>query len=167
MAILALVPETTESVIFCSSEDSFSGDLGAGDEGREFSSGKSTLGRMANLRQCYSDKSLSTGASELLLSSWRHKNSQSCYSLCRKWISWCTERNSDLISGPVTEVVNFQHPLVSRLLKGAFRSRPHLLRYTGTWDVSKVLFLLAQQDISDSCSLKVLSLRTTMLLALT
>ena len=58
-------------------------------------------------------------------------------------------------------------PFGVKALKRAFHSRPPLPRYTGTWDVSKVLSLLAQQDISDPCSLKVLSMRTAMLLALT
>ena len=60
-----------------------------------------------------------------------------------------------------------QHPLVSRVLKGAFHSRPPLPRYSETWDVTKVLALLGAQDVNDRSSLKILSLRTVMLLALT
>ena len=156
---------------------------------------------MAYLRQRYSSQNLSKQASDLLLSSWRQKSSQSYDSLCKRWISWCSERNSDPVSGPVEEVVNFlaqlyeegyqyrslnayrsaiasmhmhieevsigQHRLVSHLLKGAFHSRPPLPRYKETWDVSKVLTLLAGQNVSDECSLKMLSQRTAMLLALT
>ena len=155
---------------------------------------------LAYLRQHYLSQNLSKEASDLLFS-WRHKSSQSYDSLCKKWISWCTERGSDPVSGPIEEVVNFlahlyekgyqyrslnayrsaiasmhtqidgasigQHPLVSRLLKGAFHSRPPLPRYTETWEVSKVLALLSGQDVSHKSPLKILSQRTAMLLALT
>ena len=61
-----------------------------------------------------------------------------------------------------------QHPLVSRLLKGVFHSRPPLPRYSGTWDVAKVLSHLKGHNLEDSnLSLKCLTLRTVMLLALT
>ena len=57
--------------------------------------------------------------------------------------------------------------MVSRLLKGAFHSRPPLPRYTEKWEVSKVLALLSGQDVSHKSPLKVLTHRTVMLLALT
>ena len=162
--------------------------------------GETTPSRVAYLRKQYENKNLSKRASDLLLSSWRHKSAQSYDSLCKRWISWCSERNSDPVSGPVEEVVNFlahlfeegyqyrslnayrsaiasmhtqvdgtsigQHPFVSRVLKGAFNSRPPLPRYRDTWDVSKVLSLLRGQEINSRSSLKLLAQRTTMLLAL-
>ena len=60
-----------------------------------------------------------------------------------------------------------QHPLVSRLMKGAFQSRPPLPRYSATWDISMVLAYLDSQPLDDNISLKLLTLRTVMLLALT
>ena len=39
-----------------------------------------------------------------------------------------------------------QHPLVSRLMKGAFHARPPLPRYVGTWDVATVLTHLKRHD---------------------
>ena len=60
-----------------------------------------------------------------------------------------------------------QHPLVSQLLKRAFHSHLPLPRYKETWDVSKVLTLMAGQKISDEWSSKMLSQCTAMLLALT
>jgi hypothetical protein len=59
-----------------------------------------------------------------------------------------------------------QHPLVSRLLRGAFQSRPPLPRYTETWDVARVLAYTEGQEINEGIPLKLLTLRTTMLLAL-
>ena len=159
-----------------------------------------STGRVAYLRQHYVNQKLSGEASDLLLSSWRQKSAQSYDSLCKKWISWCSERNSDPVSGPVEDVVNFlahlhtqgyqyrslnsytsaiaslhtpidgvsigQHPLVSRLLKVAFQTRPPLPRYTETWDVAVVLSYLDSQSVDENLSLKLLSNRTVMLLAL-
>ena len=56
-----------------------------------------------------------------------------------------------------------QHPLVTRLLKGAFQTRPPMPRY---WDVSMVLSYLDNQSVDETLSLKLLSQRTLMLLAL-
>ena len=59
------------------------------------------------LRGRYRECQLSEEASELLLASWREKSSKSYDSLFRKWLSWYNERNSDPVSGPIGEVVNF------------------------------------------------------------
>ena len=160
-----------------------------------------TSSRVAYLRQHYSGQKLSTEATDLLLSSWRSKTSQSYDSLCKKWIGWCSEWHYDPVSGPIEDVVNFlahlhemgyqyrslnayrsaiasmhapiegvsigQHPLVSRLLKGAFQTRPPLPRYQGTWDVSTVLRHIGGHQLDQGLTLKLLSLRTVMLLALT
>ena len=60
-----------------------------------------------------------------------------------------------------------QHPLVSRLLKGAFNQRPPKPRYEVTWDVTKVLNYLDSLGESDSLSLQVLTWKWAMILALT
>ena len=60
-----------------------------------------------------------------------------------------------------------QHPTVVRLLKGVFNKRPPLPRYTHTWDVSKVTSYISSLDDNASLSLKVLSLKLVMLLAVT
>ena len=129
------------------------------------------------------------------------KTSQLYDSLCRRWISWCTARQADPVSGPIEDVVNFlaqlyhegyqyrslgsyrsaiasihapvdgasvgQHPLVSKLMKRAFHSRPQLPRYTNTWDVNTVLLELGKHTLGQDMSLRQLSLRTVMLLSLT
>ena len=68
---------------------------------------------------------------------------------------------------PIDGISIGQHPLVSRLLKGAFQSRPPLSRYQDTWDVSVVLHHIGEYQLGQSLPLKQLSLRTVMLLALT
>ena len=60
-----------------------------------------------------------------------------------------------------------QHPLVTRLMKGVFNDRPPLPRYTCTWNVQTVLTCISSWGSNDSLSLKQLSWKTTMLLALT
>ena len=201
LAIPAVVPETTELAVVLPAENITPAGANPGDSGGLPARPQPPASRLAYLRQHYANQSLSQEASNLLLSSWRQKSSQSYDSLCKRWISWCTERGSDPVSGPIEEIVNFlahlyeegyqyrslnsyrsaiasmhtnidgvsigQHPLVSRLLKGAFHSRPPLPRYTETWEVSKVLALLSGQDVSHKSPLKVLTHRTVMLLALT
>ena len=68
---------------------------------------------------------------------------------------------------PVDGLSIGQHPLVSRLLKGAFQTRPPLLRYQGIWDVSIVLNHIGSHCLDHSLTLKQLSFCTVMLLALT
>ena len=60
-----------------------------------------------------------------------------------------------------------QHPLVTRLMKGVFNNRPPLPRYTSTWNVQSVLLHISSWGGNDSLSLKQISLKTVMLLALT
>ena len=60
-----------------------------------------------------------------------------------------------------------QHPLVTRLMKGVYHSRPPLPRYTSTWNVDRVLFFLESLDPLGDLSLKDLTFKTVMLLALT
>ena len=58
------------------------------------------------------------------------------------------------------------HPDVCRLVKGVFESRPSLPKYTDTWDVNTVLRYLDGLGPVEKVSLKDLTLRTCMLLAL-
>lgn len=59
------------------------------------------------------------------------------------------------------------HPLVTRFLKGVFNLRPSVPRYTRTWDVQQVLQYLRAMDPLSSLSLKDLTLKLVMLMALT
>ena len=60
-----------------------------------------------------------------------------------------------------------QHPLVMRLMKGVFNDRPPLPRYTSIWNVQTVLSHIASFGVNESLSLKQISWKTAMLLALT
>ena len=59
-----------------------------------------------------------------------------------------------------------KHPLVARLLKGAFYARPPLPRYTGTWNVQVVLDCMLQWGDTTSLSLKLLTYKLVMLMSL-
>ena len=59
-----------------------------------------------------------------------------------------------------------QHPLVTRLVKGVFHSRPPLPHYSHTWDIQTVLDFLRSLGDNWKLSLKHLSWKVTMLLAL-
>ena len=60
-----------------------------------------------------------------------------------------------------------KHPCISRLLKGAYHSRPPLPRYTATWDVQVVLRYFEGLDPTSALPLKLLTFKLVMLLALT
>ena len=60
-----------------------------------------------------------------------------------------------------------QHPLITRLMAGAFNSRPAQPRYSTTWDVNKVVIHLKNLCLNQALSLKDLTLKTVMILALT
>ena len=60
-----------------------------------------------------------------------------------------------------------EHPLVSQLLKGMFHSRPPLPRYSVTWDIQKVIDYIKSLGNNESLSLKCLSQKLGILLAIT
>ena len=59
------------------------------------------------------------------------------------------------------------HPAVARLLKGAFQTRPPMPRYSSFWDVGTVISYLKGLGANDNLTLRCLTLKTVMLLALT
>ena len=60
-----------------------------------------------------------------------------------------------------------EHPLVIQLLKGAYNMRPPLPRYSSMWDVGVVLSFLESLGVNDHLTLKDLSQKLGLLLALT
>jgi len=59
------------------------------------------------------------------------------------------------------------HPLITKLFKGFYHIRPPKPRYPVTWEVSRVLDYLKSLHPSSGLSLKQLTLKTVMLIALT
>ena len=62
---------------------------------------------------------------------------------------------------------NGEHPAISRVLKGAYQSRPPALCYSAFWDVGVVIEYLKTLRHNEWLSLCMLTLKTTMLMALT
>ena len=67
---------------------------------------------------------------------------------------------------PTSNITFGNHPLVTKYLKGVFNARPSLPRYKHVWDVAVVLKYLQSLDPPETLSLKDLTLKVTMLLAL-
>ena len=59
-----------------------------------------------------------------------------------------------------------KHPLVARLLKGAFHARPPLVQYTDTWNVQVVLDCRLQWGDITSLSLKLSTYKLVMVMSL-
>ena len=201
MANTALVSNLARPTNRLPTENPTMGECSMGDSGIRTSSSDSSASRVAYLRQRFQAEDLSEGASNLLLASWRTKSSKSYDSMFQRWISWCQERGTDPVSGPVSEVANFladlyekgyqqrsinayrsaiasahdrvdgvsvgQHPTISRLMAGVANARPPQPRYTSTWDVNKVLECIEKKGDNMKLSLKDLTLKMAMLLALT
>lgn len=68
---------------------------------------------------------------------------------------------------PVNNICVGSHPLVSRLMRGIFNLRPPMPKYLGTWDVSIVLKYLQGVSPAPLLSLKKLTYKLLMLMALT
>jgi len=60
-----------------------------------------------------------------------------------------------------------QHPLITRMLKGVFNERPPVAKYSAFWDVSVVLRYLKGLGMNDTLSLRLLTIKLAMLMALT
>ena len=58
-------------------------------------------------------------------------------------------------------------PIVSKFMKGVFRTKPPKPKYCSSWNVAKVLDFLRNQELLDKLSLKLLTFKLTVLLALT
>jgi hypothetical protein len=59
-----------------------------------------------------------------------------------------------------------QHSLVKRFINGVFNMKPSFPRYTFTWDVNLVLKFLKSMDDFDNITLKWLTFKLAMLVAL-
>ena len=66
----------------------------------------------------------------------------------------------------VEEIPMGQHPLVSRLLKGIYNSRPPQPRYITTWDVDIAVRFLQGLGDNEALPLKLVSQKLVLLMAL-
>ncbi len=103
----SVVPSTAGDVGSHATTTSPEGGPGAANTPRQLPRDNSDASRVGCLRKQYQSCQVSEEATELLLASWRQKSSKTYDSLFGKWVSWCSERGSDPISGPIGDVVNF------------------------------------------------------------
>ena len=68
---------------------------------------------------------------------------------------------------PIDNLRVGEHPLISQLLKGMFNSRPPLPRYSSTWDTQIVINHMISLGNNETLSLKCLSQKLGILLAMT
>ena len=107
MESTGVVPSATEDADASTTPDPPEEGSITGHTPREPPRGNPPSSRVGYLRQRYKDCQISEGATKLLLASWRQKSSKTYDSIFRKWVSWCSERESDPVSCPIGEVVNF------------------------------------------------------------
>ena len=107
LAITIMVPSTTGPPNRPATPSPRDGGPDVTNMGGNITRGNTSTSRVAYLKQSYAAQEVSESASRLLLSSWREKSSKSYDSLFRRWVSWCEERNTDPITSPVNELVNF------------------------------------------------------------
>ncbi|XP_068671158.1 uncharacterized protein [Montipora foliosa] len=75
---------------------------------------------------------------------------------------------SAILESPASAYPTFgEHPDIKRFMNGIFQSRPPLPRYCKTWDVNLVLQYIGSMGNSQELSLKDLTLKLVMLVALT
>jgi site-specific recombinase XerD len=105
----------------------------------------------------YLEADLTTGI-EFLSSLFQDGHSYSSINTARSSISHFVQLNNSTIDFG-------KHPVTVRFMRGIFKLRKPVPKYKSTWDVNQVLTVLKSWD-NESCSLKTLSLKTVMLVAL-
>lgn len=150
-----------------------------------------TVSHLESLRDQHLAAGFSERSSRLILTGWSKGTNTVYQSGWKRWHSWCYERKVNPFSCPIQDFLSKvgnigqliqsdqlsmphshiegvhigQHPLVTRLLKGIYNSRPPLPRYTDTWNVDVVLSYLVSLGENSQLSLKQLSQKLVILMA--
>lgn len=153
-------------------------------------------GSSAALRRAFSHRGTSPAAVRLMLASLSDNTVQQygvCYKL---WWQYCHDNNIDIFEGSVSHSISFlteqfdkgasygtlnshrsalslflgnnlaSNDSVKRLLKGVFKLRPSLPKYSSTWDPQLVLGYISQWFPNTELSLEKLTKKLVILLAL-
>ena len=149
---------------------------------------------LQSLRQGFLQSNISGKATETILHSWSVGTQRQYQPYLRRWFEFCDEQQASPYSPSVTIVLDFlvrlhepgfqarsaisaltlstdrtpigSHPIVSRFMKGIYKSTPPMPRYQSTWDVQPVLSYLSRLTPVEKLDLKSLTLKVTMLVAL-
>ena len=106
LAVTAMVPSASRVV--CSTSHSVPSLLGPADTTR----GSPPLvepstGRLATIRQSYSEAGIPQPAQTLLVAAWRDGTSKAYASAGRRWDSWCRERKLNSVQASVDSILDF------------------------------------------------------------
>ena len=69
--------------------------------------GSPSAGRLACLRRSYRTEGLSDRVIDIIRKSWRLSTESAYSSSWRQWDSWCLKRNTDPLSAPVSDILEF------------------------------------------------------------
>ena len=159
-------------------------------------SGEAPAGRLESVRGCYTATGLSQQAADLLVAGWSQGTNTAYESGWRHWTSWCESRHVDPFSGGIQPFLDFVGDLFAEGLQyrtintihsaismthdpienlpssgeeideGYLQLKAPQPRYSNTWEVSRVLRYLSGLGANSSLSLKVLSGKLALLMAL-
>lgn len=130
-------------------------------------------------------------ALDIIIDSWRKSTQKQYRTSISAWIDYCKEQKISIATLSLPQLLNFltlqskklgysalssfikvdgfkvgEHPIISRFMSGAFNRKPTFPRYVETWNPQIVLsHLKAYPDIKE-LSLKQLTLKLTMIMAL-
>ena len=150
---------------------------------------KAKVTGMLLVRQALDQYKLSERSINIIMSSWRETTKQQYSSYISQWLHFCGQKQIDPLqtnvkSGRSYSCVNTarsalsslimydngvgigKHPLVVRFMSGVFNINPSVSRYQCIWDVSGVLQYLKSLSPVRDLSLKDLTLKIVMLIAL-
>ena len=149
------------------------------------------------MRRLYKTRGFPEKATNIVLQFWHQSSQKQYDAHIRKWLLFFTKRQADPICLTISMAVDFlaslydegmsyssinsailespasvcstlvDHPDVKRFMKGIFQSRPPVPRYCKTWDVNLVLQYIGSMGNSQELSLKDLTYKLVMLVALT
>ena len=164
--------------------------------GPSTSTSKTATTSLPSVRQTLLGSGLSPEAENILLQSWRTSTRKQYDSYLARWASFAESRGDDPNSPTPALLVNYlgelfqtglgysalntarsavssltlgalgSNVLVKRFLRGAFNMRPTLRKHAHSWDPAVVLSKLKQKGYNDCLTLKDLTLKLAMLLAL-
>ncbi|MPC93505.1 hypothetical protein E2C01_088635 [Portunus trituberculatus] len=151
-----------------------------------------TIGMLA-VREQVRARGVSEEGVDIIMASWTAGTEKQYRPHFRRWSQLCSRWNITSINPNVSNIINFlsdtfhrnaryaisslgivvdgcragNHPLVIRFMKGVFNLRSPLPRYAATWDIQPVLRQLQSMHPLYMLSLKDLTLKLVMLMALT
>ena len=106
LAVTAMVPSASRVV--CSTSHSVPSLPGPADTTRGSPPlAESSTGRLATIRQSYSEAGISQPAQTLLVAAWRDGTSKAYASAWRRWDSWCRERKLNSVQASVESILEF------------------------------------------------------------